>query len=117
MSGGQLIFLPEISQENLNSFCHVIFCAMNSKTEYQDNAQIIYRNLKARNKLIEAILGEGGSDPRKLGAVLVEYQSLPNPKTLQPFLKDVRLLPLQVKFGKQLDVWAKSAMSKMAVLS
>ncbi len=117
MSGGQLIFLPEISQEHLNSFCHVIFCAMNSRTEYQDNAQIIYRNLKARNKPIEAILGEGGSDPRKLGAILVEYQSLPKPKTLQPFLKDVRLLPLQVKFGKQLDVWSKSAMSKMAVLS
>ena len=118
MSGGQLILLPEISQENLNSFCHVIFCAMSSKAEYQDNAQIIYRNLKARNKPVEAILGEGGSDPRKLGGIMAEYQSLPKPKSLQPFFKDVRLLPLQAKFSKQLEAWAKSAVSKsMAVLS
>lgn len=118
MSGGQLIFLPEISQESLNSFCHVIFCAMNSKAEYQDNAQIIYRNLKARSKPVEAVLGEGGSDPKKLGGIIAEYQSLPKPKSLQPFLKDVRLLPLQAKFSKQLEAWAKSALSKnMAVFS
>ena len=118
MSGGQLIFLPEISQESLNSFCHVIFCAMTSKAEYQDNAQIIYRNLKARSKPVEAVLGEGGSDPKKLGGIIAEYQSLPKPKSLQPFLKDVRLLPLQAKFSKQLEAWAKSALSKnMAVFS
>lgn len=117
MSGGQLIFLPEISQENLNSFCHVIFSAMSSKAEYQDNAQIIYRNLKARNKPIEAVLGDGGSDPKKLGEMMVESQSLAESKSLQPFLKDVRVLPLQAKFNKQLEVWAKSATSKsMAAL-
>lgn len=118
MSGGQLIFLPEISQESLNSFCHVIFSAMSSRAEYQDNAQIIYRNLKARNKPIESVLGEGGSDPRALGALLVEYQSLPQPKALQPFFKEVRLLPLQAKFNKQLEAWAKSAVNKsMEMLS
>lgn len=118
MSGGQLIFLPEISQENLNSFCHVLFCAMHSKTEYQDNAQIIYRNLKTRNKPIEAILGEGALDPKKLGGLIVEYQALSQPKTLQPFLKDVRLLPLQAKFSKQLEAWSKSAVNKsMAIFS
>lgn len=117
ISGGQLIFLPEISQEQLNSFCHVLFCAMSSKAQYQDNAQIVYRNLKARNKPVEAVLGDGGSDPRKLGAVLVEYQALPTAQTPQHFLKDIRLLPLQAKFSKQLEVWAKSAMSSVAVLS
>lgn len=118
MSGGQLIFLPEISQENLNSFCHVLFCAMSSKAAYQDNAQIIYRNLKARSKPVEAVLGEGGSDSKRLGEIMAEYQSLPQAKSLQPFLKDVRLLPLQAKFSIQLEAWAKSAVSKsMAVLS
>ncbi len=111
MSGGQLIFLPEISQEQLNSFCHVIFCAMNSKPEYQDNAQIIYRNLKARNKPVETILGEGGSDPKRLGTMMVEYQSLPKKKSLDPLLKDIRLLPLQAKFSKQLEAWATSAIN------
>jgi intracellular multiplication protein IcmJ len=117
MSGGQLIFLPEISQQHLNSLCHVIFCAMSSKAQYQDNAQIVYRNLKARNKPVETILGEGGSDPRKLGTIMVEYQATPKAKSVEPLLKDVRLLPLQAKFNKQLDAWAKSAMSTMTELS
>lgn len=118
MSGGQLIFLPEISQQQLNSFCHVLFCAMSSKAQYQDNAQIIYRNLKARNKSVEVALGEGGSEPRSLGTILVEYQVQNKTKNLQPFFKDIRLLPLQAKFNKQLDAWAKSAMrGGMEVLS
>lgn len=116
MSGGQLIFLPEISQEQLNSFCHVIFFAMHSKSTYQDNAQIVYRSLKARNKMIETVLGEGGSDPKKLGMLIVEYQNLPNRKDMMPFLKDLRLLPLQAKFTKQLDAWTKLTMNTMKVL-
>lgn len=117
MSGGQLIYLPEISQEQLNSFCHVLFCAMSSKAEYQDNAQIVYRNLKARNKPVEALLGEGGSDPKKLGNLMTEYQAQRESKSLRPFLKEVRLLPLQAKFNQQLEAWAQSAMSSLAVFS
>ena len=39
MSGGQLIYLPEMSQGDLNSFCHVLFCAMGNNTGYQDTSQ------------------------------------------------------------------------------
>lgn len=117
ISGGQLIYLPEISQSQLNSFCHVLFCAMNSKAVYQDNAQIVYRNLKARGKSVETILGENGSEPRKLGEVIVEYQELHSTDKMQHFFKDIRLLPLQAKFNKQLDAWAKSAVSSMEALA
>jgi len=116
MSGGQLIFLPEFSQEYLNSFCHVIFCAMSSKAVYQDNAQIIYRHLKARNKAVEDVLGEGGSDPRKFGITMVQYQSSGEGKNLAPILKDLRLLPLQAKFNKQLNAWAQSVIGPMEML-
>lgn len=117
ISGGQLIYLPEISQAQLNSLCHVIFCAMSSKAAYQDNAQIVYRNLKARNKTVDAILGENGSDPRRLGEVLVEFQEGNSAAKIQHFLKDLRLLPLQAKFNKQLDAWAQSAMSSMEAVA
>ena len=51
MGGGQLIYLPEISQADLNSFCHVLFCAMENNTGYQDSAQSIYRSLKFRSQM------------------------------------------------------------------
>lgn len=116
MSGGQLIFLPEMSQEQLNSLCHVLFFAMSSKSSYQDNAQIIYRHLKARNKPVEDILGEGGADPRKFGITMVQYQSSGEGKSLAAILKDIRLLPLQAKFNKQLEAWGQSAVGVMGML-
>src|ERR1700694_1589950 len=33
--GGTLIYLPEINQTNLNSFCHVVFCAITNDTGYK----------------------------------------------------------------------------------
>ena len=55
MSGGQLIYLPEMSQADLNSFCHVLFCAMGNNTGYQESAQSIYRSLKFRSQLLKII--------------------------------------------------------------
>ena len=42
MGGGQLIYMPEMSQADLNSFCHVLFCAMENNTGYQDSAQSVF---------------------------------------------------------------------------
>lgn len=115
-SGGQLIYFPELSQAQLNSFCHVLFFAMHTKTQHQDNAQIIYRHLKSRSKYVETVLGENGADPRKLGVVMVEYQEMnPNHK-VQTLLQDIRLLPLQAKFNQQLEAWSASDFARMEPL-
>ena len=45
-SGGQVVYLPEMSQQDLNSLCHVLFCAMSNKTGYADTAQEIYRTFR-----------------------------------------------------------------------
>src|SRR5437773_7556116 len=74
MGGGQLVYLPEISQADLNSFCHVLFCAMENNTGYQDSAQSIYRSLKFRSQIIENKFGSGTSNPTIFGQMMVEYQ-------------------------------------------
>src|SRR3989338_7623896 len=72
--GGQLIYLPEMSQADLNSFCHVLFCAMGNNTGYQDSAQSIYRSFKFRSQLIENKFGAGTSNPSTFGQLLLEYE-------------------------------------------
>ena len=67
MGGGQLIYLPEMSQADLNSFCHVLFCAMGNNTGYQDSAQSIYRSFKFRSQIIENKFGAGTSNPSCYG--------------------------------------------------
>lgn len=113
MGGGQLIFLPEMSQADLNSFCHVLFCAMGNSTGYQDSAQSIYRSLKFRSQIVENKFGSGSSNPNTIGQMIIEYQERFPEKKLE-ILKDLRLLPLHNKFRVQLDAWAEAALKELA---
>lgn len=112
MSGGQLIYLPEVSQSDLNSFCHVLFCAMGNNTGYQDSAQAIYRSLKFRSQPVELKFGTGTSNPSAFGQMTLEYLSRNKQKTLD-IMQDLRLLPSNVKFRVQLDAWAASALQEL----
>ena len=87
MGGGQLIYLPEISQSDLNSFCHVLFCAMDNNTGYQDTAQSIYRSLKFRSQVIENKFGSGMSNPTVMGQVMVEYHDMSPKNNLKDLFK------------------------------
>lgn len=113
MSGGQLIYLPEMSQGDLNSFCHVLFCAMGNNTGYQDTAQAVYRSLKFRSQLIENKFGSGTSQPNILGQILIEYDHR-FPEKKVDILKDMRLLPSHAKFRVQLDAWAAAALEELS---
>jgi intracellular multiplication protein IcmJ len=116
MGGGQLIYLPEIAQPDLNSFCHVLFCAMGNGTGYQDTAQSIYRSLKFRSQPVETQFGAGTSNPSVLGQLILEYEAKNTEKKLD-ILKDIRLLPSYTKFKVQLDAWAAAAMEELAAES
>lgn len=116
MGGGQLVYLPEISQADLNSFCHVLFCAMGNGTGYQDTAQAIYRSLKFRSQPLETKFGSGTSNPATFGQLLMEYQAN-NPDKETNILKDLRLLPSYTKFKVQLDSWAAAALEELAAES
>lgn len=112
MGGGQLIYLPEINQADLNSFCHVLFCAMGNNTGYQDSAQSIYRSFKFRSQIIENKIGAGSSNPDVMGLMLIDYQDR-HPEKSVDILNDVRLLPSHAKFKVQLDAWAAAALEEL----
>src|SRR5262249_52398710 len=112
MGGGQLVYLPEISQNDLNSFCHVLFCAMDNNTGYQDSAQSIYRSLKFRSQIVENKFGSGTSNPAVMGQLMIEHHAH-HPKIKMDILRELRLLPSQTKFKVQLETWAAAAMREL----
>lgn len=112
LGGGQLIYMPEVSQGDLSSFCHVLFCAMDNSTGYQDSAQSIYRSLKFRSQIIENKFGSGTSNPNVMGQIIIEQQDQDKTKAMS-ILKDLRLLPSYAKFKVQLDTWAASALEEL----
>lgn len=112
MGGGQLIFLPEMSQADVNSFCHVLFCAMGNNTNYHDTAQAIYRSFKFRSQPIENKFGPGTSNPSVMGQIILETQGRSPEKQIE-ILTDIRLLPSHTKFRVQLDTWAAAALKEL----
>jgi intracellular multiplication protein IcmJ len=113
VSGGQLVYLPEISQGDLNSFCHVLFCALDNNTAYQDISQSMYRSFKFRSQVIENKFGVGSSNPAVMGQMIIEYQARSRKRISTDFLKDLRLLPSNVKFKNQLTAWTTSALQEL----
>lgn len=110
--GGKLVYLPELSQAELNSFCHVVFCALSNGAGYSDVAQSVYRDLKFRSQPIEEKFGEGMSRPYIFGQMIAEYSK--EQDVLKNVLNQFRLLPTYAKFKKQLEAWAASAAQELA---
>lgn len=111
--GGNLIYLPELTQPQLNSLCHVLFCAITNDTGYKSSAQEIYRSFKFRTQIVEDKFGEGTSDPAIFGQLLIDSGIAPG-ETMDKLLSNIRLLPSRAKFRMQIERWAASALEELA---
>lgn len=111
--GGSLIYLPELTQAELNSLCHVLFCAITNDTGYKVSAQNIYRSFKFRSQIVEEKFGEGTSDPAIFGQLIIDSGINDETTTAQLF-KNICLLPSRAKFRKQIEQWAASALQEIA---
>lgn len=112
--GGRLIYFPEITQADLNGLCHVLFCAIANASSYRTDAQNIYRNLKFRSQMVEQELGEGMSNPRLFGQVLIESDIKASDRIDQQILSKIRLLPSRTKFSHQIETWAQAALEELS---
>jgi intracellular multiplication protein IcmJ len=112
--GGTLIYLPELTQTELNSLCHVLFCAITNDTGYKSSAQNIYRGFKFRSQLVEEKFGEGTSDPAIFGQLMIDAGVNDEERRSQLF-KNILLLPSRAKFRKQIEKWAASALEEITV--
>ncbi len=110
--GGTLIYLPEFKQSELNSLCHVLFCAITNDTGYKNSAQSIYRSFKFRAQAVEDKFGEGTSDPAIFGHLLID-SGVSEENGTEKLLKNIRLLPSRAKFRKQIEYWAASALEEI----
>lgn len=110
--GGTLIYLPELSLTELNSLCHVLFCAITNDTGYKNSAQTIYRSFKFRSQTVEEKFGEGTSDPAIFGQLIID-SGISTSDIPEQLFKNVRLLPSRAKFRRQIESWAASALEEL----
>ncbi len=110
--GGTIIYLPELTQAELNSFCHVLFYAMAAKSNHMKTAQSLYRIYKLRAQIVDNKLGTDSSQPNVLGQLLLELAQ-DDQAIQQKVLTDLRLLPARAKFETQLRDWVNAQSSEL----
>lgn len=112
IGGGQLIHLPEMSQNDLNGLCHAIFCALAMQSNSQDKATNIYDSLKLRAQIIEQQWGTSLSDPVFMGQMIIDTPLGDVEKTSQEFLPSLRLLPSYEGYSSTVKTWIESTANR-----
>lgn len=111
-SGGTVIYLPEVSQADLNHFCRILFCALDKETNYKSRLQSAYMSLKDRVKPIELCFGPNTGDPQLFGQALIDSYLTPQEMN-HALMRNVRLLPTRAAFYRQIEHWKKTVFAKV----
>ena len=111
--GGVLIYLPELTQAQLNGLCHVLFFNIAFGTSYSSQAKDVYRSLKMRVNIIEKVLGKGLSNPSVYGQVLIDSDREDIENIHDNVAQNVRLLPNLKRFSSSLLTWSQDGIDTL----
>ena len=111
--GGTLIYLPEMTQTELNALCHTIFAVITNSSPLATQARNIYRSFRLRSQQIEKVVGDGLSNPSLYGRLLIDT-NIKNLDAITTKLTPIlRLLPDMSRFDWQAHEWTKSALEEL----
>jgi intracellular multiplication protein IcmJ len=111
-SAGQVIYLPEISQADLNNFCRVLYCSMEKDSAYKGKLQSVYLSLKERGKDVINCFGPETDEPRIFGQALIDAK-IEAQKLQHPLLAHLRFLPSKRSFRPQIEYWQKTVFANI----
>jgi intracellular multiplication protein IcmJ len=110
--GGTLVYLPEISQADLNHFCRVLFASMLRDAPYKGKLQTAYLSLKDRENIVNDIFGPKSSDPYTFGQALID-SSLTDDQLKHPIMAQLRLLPEKKCFAQEILYWKSTVFDQI----
>jgi len=111
--GGALVYFPEMTQGELNAFCHVLFSSIVGGFASAAQAKNIFRGLKLRSQLIEKQLGEGMSNPSTYGRLLIDVPIKDREKLQSELAPVMRLLPDLNRFMFPVKEWLEDGLQAL----
>ena len=111
--GGTLIYLPDMTQNELNALCHVVFATIATSGAREQEMAALYRSLKLSHQVVEKELGEGMSNPSLLGRLMIDAKAEDLAKIQGILNQHVRLLPNLVRYDVAIRAWALEALDEL----
>ena len=112
-TGGTIIYLPEVSQADLNNFCRVLFCSMEKDSIYKNKLQSTYLTLKERSEAVAKTFGKSADEPKLFGRALIDSY-LTDEQLDHHILYQLRLLPDKSVFKEQINYWKTTVFANIA---
>lgn len=106
-TNAKIIFLPEMSQIELNHFVRVLFCASIMHAEFTDIAKTLFQSFRKRSDMVEEVFGAGSSDSLVFAQSLIDVDPEIRKKKSKA-MASLRLLPARNYYRRQIDYWAHS---------
>ncbi len=107
-SGGSLIYLPEISQADLNHFSRTLFCSLLKDSPYKGKLQSVYLSLSDRSQPVETVFGAGAKEPSIFGQTMID-SGLTESQQQHPIFLDLKILPNRKFYKTQASYWKTTA--------
>jgi intracellular multiplication protein IcmJ len=109
---GTIIYLPEISQADLNHFCRALFCSMLRDSPYKGKLQAVYLSLSERAQAVETLFGKDTQIPMLFGQTLIDSELSPAQMN-HPLFFDLKLLPLRKFFQEEATYWKSTVFANI----
>lgn len=110
--GGTIVYLPEISQSDLNNFCRVLFASMLRDAPYKGKLQTAYLSLKDRENVVNEIFGPNSSNAYTFGQALIDSNLTPD-QLNHPVMSQLRLLPDRKCFTQEILYWKSTVFDQI----
>ncbi len=104
MDRATLIWLPEMSHEDLHRLCHAVFAALHLRNKWEPFARSIYMQLAARESRVPTSL----RNLKILGSALSRLDDHEYAQRAQS-LSSLRLLPRIASFDRHVAYWSERA--------
>lgn len=112
VSGGTIIYLPEISQADLNHFCRALFASLLRNVPYKGKLHATYLSLKERSKVVESVFGPETSKVVQFGQALIDSNVSPE-KLYHPIFEHLRFLPNRKYYSKPIQYWKSTVFAEL----
>lgn len=114
-SGGAVIWLPEMSQAELNLLCIGLFVVRrDEKSKWFGTAENLFATLTGRATYVESKFGK--CDPGAVAQVLLNMRP-EDYANRQDFVGPLKLLPYRARFETQVDYWATECFKNLPIES
>ncbi len=108
---GVFIYLPDMSQAELNALCHLLMFGMVTGSEQLSQLRTHYRSLRLRSQLVEKHVGEGLSDVAHYVRIVSDMNLDKMSSFQKTFDENIRLLPDMLSFSSLIQECAIDALA------